>query len=170
MILHMSRGFVLGVLSTVFVVGGAAGYLVRGSGSAPSDAPALARGSERPPLPAVLPPPPAAKPASKTTASLRPVPTPGSFYRLAGKETLSDVAKRAYGSTKRLPELLAVNVGLDPRHLAPGTLVYVPVGIEPIPMLSADVAKPETPKPAPPSKPSSVRSTSEASPLFAKPR
>ena len=43
MILHMSRGFVLGVLSTVFAVGGAAGYLVRGSsGSKPSDGLALA--------------------------------------------------------------------------------------------------------------------------------
>lgn len=176
MILHMSRGFVLGVLATCFVAGGAAGYLVRGSGaSAPAaDAPALARGSESLPGPAVLPAP---KPASRTTASLKSAPTPGSFYRLAGKETLSDVAKRAYGSTKRLPDLLAVNASLDPKHLAPGTLVYVPLGIEPIPMLAAETSRPEpsktdTPKaaPPPPGKSAPSRASAEPAPLFAKPK
>ena len=174
MILHMSRGFVLGVLATVFVVGGAAGYVVRGagSGSSSSETPALARGPENalPPIVVVTPSPP--KLVARTTASLKAVPTPGSFYRLAGKETLSDVAKRAYGSTRRLADLVAVNGSLDPKHLSPGTLVYVPLGIEPIPMLFPDLPKAEAPKapPTPPVKSSTGRASPEPSPLFAKPK
>jgi len=170
MILHMSRGFVLGVLATVFVVGGAAGYLVRGSasGAPPSDDPPLARGVETPIVPAYLPVPAGPKGGSKTTAALKSVPTPGGFYRLAEKETLSDVAKRAYGSTRRLADLLAVNASLDPKRLAPGTLVYVPVGIEPSPMPPADLSRPEAPRPT--AKAPAARAPTEPAPLFAKPR
>lgn len=133
MILHMSRGFVLGVLSTVFVIGGTAGYLVRGGASAkPAVNPALA--STRDLLDAATLPPPAPKPVpTRGTAAIKSVPTPGNYYRLGDKETLSDVAKRAYGNTKRTPDLVSANPSLDPKRLQPGALIYVPAGIEPIP-------------------------------------
>ena len=135
MILHMSRGFVLGVLSTVFVVGGTAGYLVRGSSGAKlADRPPLALARDVIDEPSLSPAPSLPKPVPPhATAAVKSVPTPGNFYRLADKETLSDVAKRAYGSTKRTPDIVTANPTLDPKRLQPGTLIYVPAGIEPIP-------------------------------------
>ena len=165
MILHMSRGFVLGVLSTVFAVGGLTGYLLRGSpNGALSSAPALSRGA--PVEPVVLPGP---RPTvSRTTGVLKSAPTPGAYYRLGERETLSDVAKRAYGGTKRVPDLLAANPVLDPKRLSPGTLVYVPLGIEAVPMPPTDAPRPEPAKSAPAM--SVPREPAPAPSLFAKPK
>lgn len=169
MILHMSRGFVLGVLSTVFVAGAAAGYLFRGSpGPKPADGPTLA--STRDLLDAATAAPKgapvAAKPApARPTASIRPVPTPGGFYRLGDRETLSDVAKRAYGGTKRTSELVTANPGLDPKRLQPGALIYVPVGTEPTPLpVEPPKGAPAMATSAPPQKPPAP----PAGPVFAK--
>ena len=134
MILHLSRGFVLGVLSTVFVVGGATGYFVRG-GAQSGDAPVLAVTRDVIDEPALPRTPfrPTPVPSRSSAAAIKAVPTPGAYYRLAEKETLSDVAKRAYGSTKRTSELVAANPTLDPKRLPTGALIFVPAGIEPIP-------------------------------------
>ncbi len=143
MILHMSRGFVLGVLSTVFVVGGLTGYLVRASAKS-GDTPPLASIEDllnAPPLPQTPSRPTKATP--RTTAPVKVAPMPGSFYRLADRETLSEVAKRAYGSTKRTADLVAANPTLDPKRLQPGTLIYVPVGAEPMPT-PVESGKPST--------------------------
>jgi len=136
----MSRSRAVGVLVATFVVGGTAGWLLRGSRT--SDAPALTtsavgampapRDGGREPARTTVPPLPTQKvPAGGV--QVKAVPTPGHYVRLGVNETLSEVAQRAYGSTKRLHELLEANPLLDPKRLPPGTLVYVPAGTEDVP-------------------------------------
>lgn len=136
----MSRSRAVGVLAATFVVGGAAGWMLRGGRTA--DAPALttsAPGSMpvprevgREPARATVPPLPT-RTVPAGSVQVKAVPTPGHYVRLGANETLSEVAQRAYGSTKRLHELLEANPLLDPKRLPPGTLVYVPAGTEDVP-------------------------------------
>ncbi len=89
--------------------------------------------------PDAAPTPPAARPAApaRPPASAGPqvkaVPTPGHFFVVTPGTTLSEVSKRAYGTVRRVGDLLAANPGLDPAHLKTSTPLYVPVGAEPAP-------------------------------------
>lgn len=140
MLLSMSRGLVAGVLGATFAVGGATGWLLhRPSGASPTlsspagDGPAPSRDGGQPQGQAPRNP-------SRPVPVVKSVPTPGHFVRLSKQDTLSEVAQRAYGSTKRLGDLLAANPGLEPTRLLPGTLVYVPVGRETASSTPADAA------------------------------
>lgn len=131
MLFSMSRGLVAGVLGATFALGAGTGWLLHRPASdgpalsAPAAAPApAARSVEIPQGPGAPRNPARAVPVVKS------VPTPGHFFRLDRQDTMSEVAKRAYGTTKRLADLLAANPGLEPTRLTPGTLVYVPVGRE----------------------------------------
>lgn len=157
MILHLSRGFILGSLSAIFAVGGAAGYLFRSS-VCPSlaDAPALSRPVEMPVVPPTIPDPTL---RASRAADLRSVPTPGASYRLGEKDTLRDVCMRAYGSTKRLADLVAANPSVDPRRLQAGTVIYVPA------VPDAGASRSATSTPSKPRVPSS-----DPAPVFAKPK
>ena len=79
-----------------------------------------------------------------------PTPTAGHIYRVEAGDTLSEIAERAYGSTKRLPELLAANPGLEPTRMRRGTLVYVPL----------EKAAPSGPAAAAPAAPAAVPAAS----------
>lgn len=131
MLLSMSRGLVAGVLSATFVVGAGTGWFLHRSSPA---APALSAPAEAaaPPSRSVEIPPVAGAPRNpaRPVPVVKPVPTPGHFVRLGKQDTLSEVAKKAYGTTKRVGDLIAANPGLEPTKLTPGTLVYVPVGRE----------------------------------------
>lgn len=172
----MSRGTAVGVLAATFVAGGAAGWFVRGGPGATADAPALTamppgsmppnRDAGREPARATVPPLPTkgtGRMGPAGVVQIKAVPTPGHYVRLNANETLSEVAQRAYGSTKRLQDLLEANPALDPKRLQPGTLVYVPVGSEDVPPappplppsalppMKTPAPKPvAAPKPAPP--------------------
>ena len=95
---------------------------------------------------------------------------PGSFYRIVERETLSDVAKRAYGSTKRTADLVAANPTLDPKRLAPGTLIYVPVGAEPTPtpVEATKTTSPGMASSMATSRAAAKSADAEATPVFAK--
>ena len=45
-------------------------------------------------------------------------------------DTLSAISKRAYGTTRRVPDLLAANPGVDADRLRAGALLYVPKASE----------------------------------------
>ena len=97
---------------------------------APSRAAATLKAIEAPApaaaaAPAGTPPAPAALPivAGVPTA----VPTPGHIYRVEAGDTLSEIAQKAYGTTKRLAQVLSANPGLDPTKMRRGILVYVPL-------------------------------------------
>ncbi len=83
--------------------------------------------------------PPAARSAAPVRSpaiagpQVKAVPTPGHFFVVAPGTTLSEVSKRAYGTVRRVGDLLAANPGVDPAHLKPSTTIYVPVGAEPAP-------------------------------------
>lgn len=53
-------------------------------------------------------------------------PVPVAFHTVAKGETLSRIAKRYLGDTKRWPELVAVNGGLDPARLRVGQRIAIP--------------------------------------------
>lgn len=149
----MSRGRALAVVAATFVAGGAAGWVVRGGGpSVGEPRPALtvregprsadgARGF-------AVPASGAASPVGRV--EIKATPTPGHYVRLGPNETLSELAQRAYGTTRRAKELLEANPHLDPRRVPAGTLVYVPLGTE-------DVAP--APPPVPPSTLPPVKAT-----------
>jgi hypothetical protein len=159
----MSRGSAAGILVATFAAGTLGGWLFRGGSSgdaqettppatlaAPTRAPVssgrepVARETPKEPRESVsreLSAPSAAK--TKTapeTALLKSVPTPGHWFRLAGSDTLSEVAKRAYGTTKRTAEIERANPAIDPTKLRPGTVVYIPFASE---------TAPPSPPPAP---------------------
>lgn len=130
MLLSMSRGLVAGVLGGAFAVGVGTGWLLH---RPQSDGPTLSSPGEAPApsREAVLPQGTGApRNPSRPVPVVKTVPTPGHFVRLSRQDTLSELAKKAYGSTKRLGDLIAANPGLEPTKLTPGTLVYVPVGRE----------------------------------------
>lgn len=130
MLLSMSRSLVAGVLGTTFAVGGVTGwFLHRPSGDAPTLS-SPATGAAPPSQGGGLAPGQAPRNPARPVPMVKSVPTPGHFVRLSRQDTLSEVAKKAYGSTKRLGDLLAANPGLEPTRLTPGTLVYVPIGRE----------------------------------------
>ena len=75
---------------------------------------------------------PDAAPATVVTPSIlaglpTPTPTPGHIYRVEAGDTLSEITQRAFGSTRRLAEVMAANPGLDATKMKRGTLVYVPL-------------------------------------------
>lgn len=160
----MSRGRALAVVVATFVGGGAAGWLVRGS-VRPTDEPhvaSAASGSGGPAdgrgVPAdgrVAPPVPGA-PSRLGRVEIKATPTPGHYVRLGPNETLSELAQRAYGTTRRAKELLEANPHLDPRRVPAGTLVYVPLGTEDVP----PAPPPVPPSSLPPVKATPVRGTS----------
>jgi phage tail protein X len=121
----MSKWAALAVLGVTFGGGSLAGFALRGS-CAPG--PALAAPSDLPPPieGGVDLPSPRAAPAP----SVRSVPTPGAWYRVGTGDTLSEVSQKAYGTSRRVADLVQANPGLDPRRLPTGTLVYVPKGSE----------------------------------------
>jgi hypothetical protein len=82
----------------------------------------------------------AARAPKPSSGSPLPRPVPGRYFRVAPDDTLSEISQRAYGTTKRVPDLLAANPGLDPARLRPGTLLYVPRASEKPPE-----SAPETP-------------------------
>ncbi len=131
MLLSMSRGLVAGVLGATFALGAGTGWLLR---RPQSDGPALSAPAEAPAPPSrsvdIPQGPGAPRNPARPVAVVKAVPTPGHFFRLGRQDTLSEVAKKAYGTTKRLGDLTAANPGLEPTKLTPGTLVYVPVGRE----------------------------------------
>jgi len=130
MLLSMSRSLVAGVLGTTFAVGGVTGwFLHRPAGDGPTLAATAADGSA-PPREGGLESGQAPRNPARPVPVVKSAPTPGHFVRLSRQDTLSEIAHKAYGSTKRLPDLLAANPGLEPTRLTPGTLVYVPVGRE----------------------------------------
>jgi hypothetical protein len=119
----MSRWAALAVLGVTFAGGSLAGFALRGSCA---QGPALA-------APTALPPPIEGGvdlPVLRAVPTVRPVPTPGSWYRLGAGDTLSEVSQKAYGTARRVSDLVQANPGLDPRRLRTGTLVYVPRGSE----------------------------------------
>lgn len=164
----MSRGTAVAVVAATFVAGGATGWMLRGGGTAPAEPPTLtalppgavppAREPARDAARATVPPLPtkgAGRIGPAGAVQVKAVPTPGHYVRLNANETLSEIAQKAYGSTKRLPELLEANPLLDPKRLQPGTLVYVPVGTEdvppappPLPPSALPPVKAPAPKPA----------------------
>jgi nucleoid-associated protein YgaU len=150
----MSRASAVGILVATLATGALGGWFLRGTGggSDPKDAkpaalaalpprvspPAPSVGREpvpreAPPREAPPPPPPRAKPAVEATGGVTSSPTPGNWFRLGGNDTLSEIAKRAYGTTKRTPEIERANPALDPTKLRPGTLVYIPAAAETAP-------------------------------------
>ncbi len=168
----MSRGTAVGVLAATFAAGGAAGWLLRGGPTTHVEPPTLTalppgsmppnrdvgRDTGREPARGTVPPLPTkgtGRVGPAGTVQVKAVPTPGHYVRLNANETLSEIAQRAYGSTKRLPDLLEANPLLDPKRLQPGTLVYVPVGTEdvppappPLPPSALPPMKTPAPKPA----------------------
>ena len=65
----------------------------------------------------------------------------GSFFRLGASDTLGEISRKAYGTTKRVADLQRANPSLDPKNLKSGTLIYVPSGREPVPAVPADTLK-----------------------------
>ncbi len=114
----------------------------------------LALGVFAPGVPRSTPPCAAAGQALAATAAgvavapeVRTVPTPGHFYVVTKGTTLSDVSKRAYGTTLRVADLVAANPGIEPARLKPASFLYVPVGSEPAPSaLPASVAQAGPPR------------------------
>jgi phage tail protein X len=147
------------VVAGTVVAGGVAGWLARGPAEGPTHAGAstpvlvASAGSIPPAREATSPPaPPSRAPSGRTpapraaalatTTQIKAIPTPGHYFRLGANDTLSEVTRRAYGTTKRLSEVLEANPLLDPKRLPPGALVYLPSGTEDVP---------PAPPPAPPS-------------------
>ena len=85
------------------------------------------------PPPAPIVPPAQPVPQGPPVVGITPAPTPGAFYAIGDRDTLADIARKAYGGTRRVPDLRSANPELDPLRLKPGTFVYVPVGAEPRP-------------------------------------
>ena len=113
MVFVVKRWVAVASLATLFAVGAGGGWLATQwwSGSTPLAAPGPAsRGAPAPSRPA-----------------------PGGWYRVEPNDTLSEVSQRAYGTTRRVGDLLAANPGLDPARIRPGALLYVPIGSEPAP-------------------------------------
>ncbi len=77
--------------------------------------------------PAVAP----ASPASSTEPAA--TPTPGRFYKVQPGDTFHVVAVKAYGSGKRVNDLLKANPAVDPYRMRVGLVVWVPVGSETAP-------------------------------------
>jgi nucleoid-associated protein YgaU len=144
MILIVKRWVAVAALSTVFATGAGAAWVAT---RALAPTPALA-----------APAAPSREPA------VRSEPVPGRHFRFGTNDTLSAVSKRAYGTTKRVPDLLAANPGLDPERIRPGTVIYVP-------RTSERFTPPESPRPAP--APAASAASSAATPAasgVAKPR
>jgi lipoprotein NlpD len=110
MILIVKRWVAASTLGAAFLAGGGAGLV---GGRVLSEPPrALAAG------PRARPSPP------------RPDPVPGRHFRVGPNDTLSEISQRAYGTVRRVPDLVAANPGLEPDRLRPGMLLYVPVDSE----------------------------------------
>jgi hypothetical protein len=110
MILIVKRRVAAATLGAAFLAGGGAGLV---GGRLLADPP-------RPLARSVRPRPPAP----------RPEPVPGRHFRVGPDDTLSEISVRAYGTARRVPDLVAANPGLDPHVLRPGMLLYVPLASE----------------------------------------
>ena len=153
----MSRTTAAVVVAGTFLAGGIAGWCVRGGpGSTPSSPPLSVSATPPTPTRVDLPAPPSTKAAtvpSRSTpapvpAVVKPSPTAGHWYRLSASDTLSEIARRAYGTTKRTVDVVAANPGLDPQRLQPGQLVYLPRANETAPP-APPPSPARTPAPAP---------------------
>jgi len=71
---------------------------------------------------------PAGAPAPTVPSSSPTAPAPGTYTVQRG-ETLSEIAQRTLGSSKRWPELVKANENVirDPNALVPGTVIRIPV-------------------------------------------
>lgn len=144
----MSRTTAAVVVGATFLGGGVAGWLLRGGPTAPAPVPLVAV-TPAPPAPvqvkssSVPPSAPRGAPSTSAPAAVRSSPTAGHWYRLGASDTLSEIARRAYGTTKRTADVVAANPGLDAQRLRPGQLVYLPRANE-----SAPPAPPPSPAPA----------------------
>ena len=120
---------VLGVGVVGFGLGIGAGLMLSKRTAAPAAEPSV----EAPPLAPPFAPSVAGVTPAPPVVGITPTPTPGAFYAIGDRDTIADIAKRAYGGTRRVPDLRAANPELDPRRLRPGTFLYVPIGAEPRP-------------------------------------
>jgi hypothetical protein len=95
------------------------------------------------------------RPASLGVPEVKPVPTPGHFYKVQAGDTLHEVAVRAYGGIRRLGDLIHANPALDPNRIRIGAMVYVPAGAEAPPAGPGEAprAAPATSPPAAPAAP-----------------
>jgi nucleoid-associated protein YgaU len=111
-----------------FALGVGAGMMLakRDARAAPSET-AAAPGPDGAPFP------PATAPPAPPVVGITPTPTPGAFYAIGANDTLAEISKRAYGTTRRVRDLEASNPSVDARRMRPGSFLYVPVGAEPTP-------------------------------------
>ena len=147
MLVSMSKWTAMAVIGTTFAGGIGGGWLLQQAHS--SGGPALAATVSSP---AVVPVDPVAAPISvgvrppaTPTVAIKAVPVAGSFFRLGASDTLGEISRKAYGTTRRVADLQRANPSLDPKNLKSGTLIYVPSGREPVPAVPADTLKAAAP-------------------------
>jgi nucleoid-associated protein YgaU len=98
---------------------------------APADAPGADRSSAPPaaaPRAVETAPDDAPPPASEPAVAALTMPRAKRAYSVRAGDTLSEIAERELGSSRRWPEIVAANPGLDPSRLRAGVAIQLPGG------------------------------------------
>jgi nucleoid-associated protein YgaU len=143
MLVSMSKWTAMAVIGTTFAAGIGGGWLLQRtrSGEGPALASTVSSPAAVPVEPIAAPSPVGVRPPATPAVAIKAVPAAGSFFRLGASDTLSEISRKAYGTTKRVADLQRANPSLDPKNLKSGTLIYVPSGREPVPAVPVDSLK-----------------------------
>lgn len=81
------------------------------------------------PLPDRLPPVPGATPPGDAIPIPASPADSGKFWTVSKGDRLWNIAEKALGAGSRFKEIVAINPGLDPGRLIPGTVLRLPAGV-----------------------------------------